>query len=179
MTPIVENFVLHWGEMGSRWGVNRSVAQIHGLLYLTEKPVTADDICEQLGVARSNVSNSLKELQSWGLVHKVHVMGDRRDHFTAQKDVQEIFNAIVEGRKKREIDPTLTILRHLMDEADNADRRGGQTDPHVRQQLGRMLAFLDQMSDWYEDVKKIPNDRLMNIVSMGSKVVRLLKLGGS
>jgi DNA-binding transcriptional regulator GbsR (MarR family) len=170
MTPIVERFVLHWGEMGSRWGVNRSVAQIHGLLYLMKKPLTADEICRELNIARSNVSNSLKELQSLGLVHKAHVIGDRRDHFTALKDVQETFNAIVESRKKREIDPTLSLLRHL---ADEADREKG-TDPHVKQQVDNMLQFVDQMSDWYEDVKRIPNETLMKIVGMGSKIIRLL-----
>lgn len=170
MTPIVERFVLHWGEMGSRWGVNRSVAQIHGLLFLTKKPMTADEICDELTIARSNVSNSLKELQSLGLVHKAHVIGDRRDHFSALKDVQETFNAIVESRKKREIDPTLSILRHLMDEADSEKT----TDPHVKQQIGNMLQFVDQMSDWYEDVKKVPNETLMKMIKMGSKIIRFI-----
>ena len=170
MTPIVEKFVLHWGEMGSRWGVNRSVSQIHGLLYLAPKPMTAEQICEELDIARSNVSNSLKELQSLGLVHKTHVLGDRRDHFSALKDVQETFNVIVESRKKREIDPTLSILRDLADEASRAEK----TDPHVRQQIGNMLLFVDQMSDWYEDVKKVPNETLMKMVKMGSKIIRLV-----
>ncbi len=170
MTPIVEKFVLHWGEMGSRWGVNRSVSQIHGLLYLTRKPMTAEQICEELNIARSNVSNSLKELQSLGLVHKAHVIGDRRDHFSALKDVQETFNVIVESRKQREIDPTLSILRDLSDEA----AREKQTDPHVKQQIGNMLTFVDQMSDWYEDVKKVPNETLMKMVKMGSKIIRLI-----
>ena len=170
MTPIVEKFVLHWGEMGSRWGVNRSVSQIHGLLYLTKKPMTAEQICDELDIARSNVSNSLKELQSLGLVHKAHVIGDRRDHFSALKDVQETFNVIVESRKQREIDPTLSILRDLADEADRAKK----TDPHVKQQIGNMLHFVDQMSDWYEDVKNVPNETLMKMVKMGSKIIRLI-----
>ncbi|MCP4936568.1 MAG: ArsR family transcriptional regulator [bacterium] len=170
MTPIVEKFVLHWGEMGSRWGVNRSVSQIHGLLYLARKPMTAEQICEELNIARSNVSNSLKELQGLGLVHKAHVIGDRRDHFRALKDVQETFNVIVESRKQREIDPTLSILRDLSEEA----AREKQTDPHVKQQIGDMLTFVDQMSDWYEDVKKVPNETLMKMVNMGSKIIRLI-----
>ncbi|MCF6198334.1 MAG: ArsR family transcriptional regulator [Hyphomicrobiaceae bacterium] len=170
MKPIVEKFVLHWGEMGSRWGVNRSVAQIHGLLYLMQKPMTAEQICDELTIARSNVSNSLKELQALGLVHKAHVIGDRRDHFAALKDVQETFNAIVEARKKREIDPTLTLLRDL---ADEAAREQG-TDLHVKQQIGNMLHFVDQMSDWYEEVKKVPNETLMKMVNMGAKIIRFV-----
>ena len=170
MTPIVEKFVLHWGEMGNRWGVNRSVSQIHGLLYLTQKPMTEDEICEELNIARSNVSNSLKELQNLGLVHKAPVIGDRRDHFTALKDVQETFNVIVENRKQREIDPTLSLLRSLADESS----RETQTDPHVKQQIGDMLQFVDQMSDWYEEVKKVPNETLMKMVNMGSKIIRLV-----
>jgi DNA-binding transcriptional regulator GbsR (MarR family) len=170
MTPIIEKFVLHWGEMGSRWGVNRSVSQIHGLLFLSKKPMTAEQICEELTIARSNVSNSLKELQALGLVHKAHVMGDRRDHFTALKDVQETFNVIVEARKKREIDPTLTVLRDLADEAD----REKTTDPHVKQQIDDMLQFVDRMTDWYEDVKKVPNETLMKMVNMGSKIIRFI-----
>ena len=170
MTPIVEKFVLHWGEMGSRWGVNRSVSQIHGLLYLTQKPMTAEQICEELNIARSNVSNSLKELQSLGLVHKAHAIGDRRDHFSALKDVQETFNVIVESRKKREIDPTLSILRNLADQA----AREKATDPHVKQQIGNMLHFVDQMSDWYEDVKKVPNETLMKMFGLGSRIIRVI-----
>lgn len=172
MDAIVEKFVLHWGEMGSRWGVNRSVAQVHGLLYLTEKPLTADDICAELTIARSNVSNSLRELQSWGLVQRVHVMGDRRDHFTALKDVQQTFNAIVEGRKRREIDPTLSLLRDLANEA--AGSTG--TSRHARQQIEQMLAFVDRLSDWYEDMRRIPDDTLMKMVALGSKIARLLPI---
>ncbi len=170
MTPIVEKFVLHWGEMGGRWGVNRSVSQIHGLLYVTRKPMTAEQICKELNIARSNVSNSLKELQALGLVHKAHVIGDRRDHFSALEDVQETFNVIVESRKQREIDPTLSVLRDLADEAD----REKHTDPHVKQQINNMLGFVDQMSDWYEDVKKVPNETLMKMVKMGSKIIKLI-----
>jgi DNA-binding transcriptional regulator GbsR (MarR family) len=172
MDAIVEKFVLHWGEMGSRWGVNRSVAQIHGLLFLTGKPMTADDICAELNIARSNVSNSLKELQSWGLVQRVHVLGDRRDHFTALKDVQQTFKAVVEGRKRREIDPTLTVLRDLANEA----REQPQTDQHVQAQLDHMLAFVDQLSDWYEDMRKLPDETLLKLLSLGSRILRVLPL---
>ena len=111
LAPTIQKYILHWGEMGTRWGVNRTVAQIHALLFLSNQPLPAEDIAETLAVARSNVSNSLKELQSWGLVRITHLAGDRRDHFVALQDVWEIFRVIVEERKKREIDPTLTVLR--------------------------------------------------------------------
>ena len=117
LTPVMEKFVVHWGEMGTRWGVNRTVAQIHALLYLSIKPLNAEEISETLGVARSNVSTSLKELMSWRLVTVNHILGDRRDHFETEKDLWEIFTCVVEERKKREIDPTLTLLRQCELEA--------------------------------------------------------------
>ena len=118
LTAIMERYVLHWGEMGQRWGVNRSVSQIHALLYLSSQPITAEEIADTLGLARSNVSTSLKELQGWGLVSLTHLMGDRRDHFEAKKDLWELLLTIVEERKRREIDPTLTMLRQCMLEAE-------------------------------------------------------------
>src|SRR5262245_49369024 len=124
MTPLIQKFILHWGEMGTRWGINRTVAQIHALLFLSPKPLTAEEIAELLGVARSNVSNSLKELQGWGIVKVVHVMGDRRDHFESMKDVWEMFRVILDERKKRESDPTLIMLRESVADAKkpaNAD----------------------------------------------------------
>ncbi len=172
LTPVVERFILHWGEMGGRWGVNRSVAQIHGLLFLSPNPMNADEISEVLSIARSNVSNSIKELQSWGLVKPVHVMGERKEHFEALKDVQQTFNVIVEERKKREIDPTLTLLRDLSIELENQKN----ADPHIKKQINSMLGFVDDLAGWYEDVKKLPNDVLMRLVKMGSKVIKLLKL---
>jgi DNA-binding transcriptional regulator GbsR (MarR family) len=126
LTPVMEKYILHWGEMGTRWGVNRTVAQIHALLYLSSKPLPAVEIADTLGVARSNVSTSLKELQSWGLVKLVHVMGDRRDHFEALTDLWDSFFAIAEGRKRRELDPTLTVLRNCAlecGEDQDTDRR--------------------------------------------------------
>eukprot|EP01034_Spumella_vulgaris_P026824 gene26824-33465_t len=134
LTPTMQKYILHWGEMGTRWGVNRTVAQIHALLFLVNTPQTAEDIAETLNVARSNVSNSLKELQSWGLIRVSHVMGDRRDHFLALQDVWEIFRVIIEERKRREIDPTLSVLRgrdYLLTVAPSADyvaaQRGWQS----------------------------------------------------
>src|SRR5881227_1837778 len=118
MTPVQQKFILHWGEMGTRWGINRTVAQIHALLYVSERPLNAEQIAETLGVARSNVSTSLKELQGWGIVKLVHVMGDKRDHFESMKDVWEMFRVVLDERKRREIDPTLKLLRECIAEAE-------------------------------------------------------------
>src|SRR3954452_34601 len=126
LTPVTEKFVLHWGEMGTRWGINRTVAQIHALLFLSPRPLHAEEIAETLGVARSNVSTSLRELQNWGIVRVIHVMGDRRDHFESMKDVWEMFRVVLDERKKRETDPTLHLLRDLT--AESAKK--GQADPH-------------------------------------------------
>src|SRR3954449_7513634 len=120
LTPIMQKFVLHWGEMGTRWGINRTVAQVHALLFLAPKPLAADEISTTLAVARSNVSTSLRELQGWGIVRVVHVLGDRRDHFESIKDVWEIFRQVLDERKRREVDPTLSILRDCVIEADKA-----------------------------------------------------------
>src|ERR1700692_2738668 len=118
LTPVQQKFTLHWGEMGTRWGINRTVAQVHALLFISPKPLNADDIVETLGVARSNVSTSLKELQGWGIVKRVHVLGDQRDHFESMKDVWEMFRVVLDERKRREIDPTLAVLRECIAEAD-------------------------------------------------------------
>lgn len=171
LTPFMERFILHWGEMGTRWGVNRSVAQVHALLYLSPRPLHAEEIVETLALARSNVSNSLKELQSWRLVKISHVIGDRRDHFEALKDVQEMFNLVVEGRRRREIEPTLTLLRDLSIEAEE-DKA---IDPDVKKRIDDMLEFLDVMTNWYDRVRKLPNKTLMELVKLGDKVVKLIQ----
>lgn len=169
----MERFILHWGEMGTRWGVNRSVAQVHALLYLSPKPLNAEEIAETLSLARSNVSTSLKELQSWGLIKITHVVvGDRRDHFEALKDVQEMFNLVVEARRRREIDPTLTLLRDLCIEAD----RDAETDTEVKKRIADMLHFLEMMTNWYDKLRKLPNDTLMQLVKLGDSVVKFLKV---
>src|SRR6266581_792407 len=117
LSPVQQQFILHWGEMGTRWGINRTVAQIHALLYLSPRPLNAEEIAETLGVARSNVSTSLKELQGWGIVKLVHVMGDKRDHFDSMKEVWEMFRIVLDERKKREVDPTLNMIRACIAEA--------------------------------------------------------------
>src|SRR3982750_837688 len=137
LTPIQQKFILHWGEMGARWGINRTVAQVHALLFLSPRPLNAEEIAGTLGVARSNVSNSLRDLQGWGIVRVVHVLGDRRDYFDSMKDVWEMFRVIVDERKKREADPVVAMLRDTTAEA----KKPGAADAYTRERLGDMLQF--------------------------------------
>lgn len=171
LSPTEQKYILHWGEMGSRWGVNRTVAQIHALLFLSNKPLNAEDIVEALNVARSNVSNSLKELQSWGLVKVVHVMGDRRDHFTALQDVWEIFRVVMEERKRREIDPTLSVMRECAIEGE----QDAALDPATKARMDQVLEFLEMLTATYEDYKHLPPATLQKFLKMGGKVARFLK----
>jgi DNA-binding transcriptional regulator GbsR (MarR family) len=170
LTPVMEKFIVHWGEMGTRWGVNRTVAQIHALLYLSSEPLNAEEISETLGVARSNVSTSLKELMSWGLVKVNHVLGDRRDHFESMKDLWEIFNCVVAERKKREIDPTLTLLRQCEIEAEGDT----ETPKEVKERISRMTEFLETLTSWYEQMSTIPNTTLVKLMKLGSRITRIL-----
>src|SRR5213082_3553654 len=142
LTPVAQKFILHWGEMGTRWGINRTVAQVHALLFVSPRPLPADEIAETLAVARSNVSTSLRELQGWRIVKVVHVIGDRRDHFESMKDVWEMFRVIVEERKRREIDPTLAILRECVAEA----KKSKSTDETTRERLAALLDFFETMT---------------------------------
>jgi DNA-binding transcriptional regulator GbsR (MarR family) len=171
LTPAVERYILHWGEMGQRWGVNRSVSQIHALLLVAARPMTAEEISETLSMARSNVSTSIRELQSWNLVKVVLELGDRRDHFQAMGDLWEMFLTIVEERKKREIDPTLTTLRHCVLEG----REDGRTPPEALARMEEMLKFLETMTAWYEDVRKLPRATLMGLVRLGGRIARLVR----
>ena len=170
LSPTEQKYILHWGEMGTRWGVNRTVAQIHALLFLANAPLNAEQIAEALTVARSNVSNSLKELQSWGLVKVTHVLGDRRDHFVALQDVWAIFRTIVEERKRREIDPTLTVLRECAIEAET----DGAMEEATRQRMAQVLDFLEMLTDSYDDYKHLPPATLKRFLTMGGKVAKLL-----
>ncbi len=168
LSPTMQKYILHWGEMGTRWGVNRTVAQIHALLFLVNEPLTAEDLTETLGVARSNVSNSLKELQSWGLVRLTHVVADRRDHFVALQDVWEIFRVIMEERKRREIDPTLTVLRECMLEA-------GEDlilEKATKQKMAQVLEFMEMLTSTYDGYKRLPPDTLKKVIKMGAKVAK-------
>ena len=168
LSPVMEKFVLHWGEMGTRWGINRTVAQIHALLYVSARPMHAEEIAETLSVARSNVSTSLRELQSWGIVKVVHLMGDRRDHFETMSDVWEMFRIVLNERKKREIDPTLAVLTECVKES----RSHGDTATYER--LEELQNFLETMSNWYEQVKKLPSSSLMKIIKLGNKVQKMV-----
>ena len=171
LTPVMEEFVLHWGEMGTKWGVNRSIAQIHALLYLSPKPLPADEIVETLSIARSNVSTSLKELQGWGLVRTTQRLGDRRDHFEAEKDLWEMFLRVVEERKKREVDPTLSLLRRAVIEAD-ADP---ETPKEVRDRIGRTLEFAETLTGWYTEVRSIPKPTLVALMKLGKRVAGFVR----
>lgn len=170
LTRPMERYVVHWGEMGARWGVSRSVAQIQALLYLAPRPLTAEEIADTLSIARSNVSTSLKELQSWGLATMVHVLGDRRDHFETEKDVWKIALTIIEQRKQREIDPTLGTLEQCVAEA--------RSDPATpRDAVERMAAvheFLGATSLWYDQVRTLPTPVLQRLVKLGAKVAQFL-----
>ncbi len=170
----VRAFILHWGEMGSQWGVNRSVAQVHALLYLSRQPRHAEEICEALGLARSNVSNGLKELQSYQIVRRVHVEGDRRDHFIADADLWDMLMKITAERKKREIDPTIHLLGEL------AESLKGRPDVpnHVHERIGRMHDFIDNLAGWYADVRRLPKSTLVTLMKLGSRVARLIPGGG-
>ncbi len=162
-----EKFIVHWGEMGSRWGVNRTVSQIHALLYLSEQPLNAEQIVETLSVARSNVSTSLKELQSWGLVKIVHVLGDRRDHFEALGDVWDIFQAISRERRKRELDPTLSMLRGIQMEEQ------GESS-YSQQKMAEVLEFLELLTGWMDEVHDLPKPVVTRLLRMGAKIQGLL-----
>jgi DNA-binding transcriptional regulator GbsR (MarR family) len=169
LNPVAQRFILHWGEMGSKWGVNRTVSQIHALLYLTGKPMPADEIAETLGVARSNVSTSLKELQNWNLIHVVHVMGDRRDHFSTSGDVWELFRTVVRERKEREFDPTISVLKSCLSSPDLA-----QEDAKAQQRIKETLALMEALSTWGEQMLRLEPATLMKVMKLGAKIQNLL-----
>jgi DNA-binding transcriptional regulator GbsR (MarR family) len=171
LNPVAQRFVLHWGEMGSKWGVNRTVAQIHALLYFIGKPMPADEITETLGVARSNVSNSLKELQNWNLIQVVHIMGDRRDHFTTSSDVWQLFKTVVKERKEREFDPTITVLRDCLASPD-LDKEGKEAQKRIQEALD----FMEALSTWGEQMLKLEPSTLMKMMKLGSKIKDLLSM---
>ncbi len=165
-----QKFILHWGEMGARWGINRTVAQIHALLYLSPKALTAEEIASTLSVARSNVSTSLKELQSWGLVSAGHVLGDRRDHYESLTDVWELFKVVLDGRKRREVDPTLNVLRGCVEEME----KSGSANPYSKQRLEEMLEFFEAFTKSYELIRDMPKKELLRLLKMGDKLRKLL-----
>lgn len=170
LTPIAQKFIVHWGEMGEKWGINRTIAQIHGLLYLSPEPLNAEEICETLSLARSTVSVGLHELESWGIIRVVHTLGDRTDRFEIKGDVYEMFRFIVEYRKRREVDPTLQMLRESMNELESSG------DTHTRQKIGEMLALFETSDSLYQQIQKVPTRKIVRIAKMGNVVSRILKL---
>jgi len=166
----MQRYVVHWGEMGSRWGLNRSVAQIHALLYLSPQPLHADEIAQTLGVARSNVSVGLKELLSWDLVHVTHTLGDRRDYFIAQHDPWEVLRVIVEGRKRRELDPTVGFLKECVADLEKDD----ETPGHVREQITGQLEFLETLLGWYDSIKALPRKTLLKMMRLGQRIAKVI-----
>lgn len=171
LSPAVEKYVLHWGEMGTRWGTNRTVAQIQALLYLSPEPLHADQIVEALSVARSNVSTSIRELQGFGLVRMTHVLGDRRDYFESLHDVWELFRVIIEQRKQRELNPTLSMLRTAAQEVDSEP----DTHPVTKERIRNMLEFVETTSDWYEQISDIPTSTLTKLMKLGKGITKLVR----
>jgi DNA-binding transcriptional regulator GbsR (MarR family) len=170
LSPVMEKIVLHWGEMGARWGVNRSVAQIHALLWLHGRPMPADEIAETLGIARSNVSTSLDDLQAYRLATLIHMIGDRRNFYEAKGDPWDVVETIVEERKKREIDPTIEVLRAARDLAESDPT----TPPDVRRRVNEMLAFVERLMGWYDQMKRVPRPALQRLIKLGAGVARLV-----
>jgi DNA-binding transcriptional regulator GbsR (MarR family) len=169
----VERFVLQWGDMGGQWGVNRSVSQIHALLYLSERPRTAEDIAAVLGLARSNVSTSIRELMAWDLIRRVPVKGDRREHFEAETDLWEIAMRIAAVRKERELDPAVDALRACMAEAE----RDPRLHPVAAKRLKDMLGFVEMLDRWYAQMLTVPKPKLAMLIRLGTRIVSLLPLG--
>ncbi len=169
LTPAMEKFILHWGEMGSTWGINRTVAQIYALLYLSPNPLTAEEVSRTLSVARSTVSTGLRELQGWGVVKAVHVLGDRRDHFETMSDVWELFRAIVNEHKHRAIDPTLGVLRESV-----AETQGSDEPDHVKDKLQEMLNFFEMITTIYSQVEQMPTGTLLKIARLGDSFGKVL-----
>jgi len=168
LSKTAREFILHWGEMGSRWGVNRTVAQVHALLYLSPQPLTAEDIAEALSVARSNVSTSLRELQNWQLVQTVPQMGDRRDFFSTSHDVWQLFLIVIQQRVEREIEPTIAVLGRLAAEAR------AEKQPEVTARIAAMHAFLQEMHGWYAQMVRLPPSTLHSLIDMGARVTKWL-----
>lgn len=169
LSPNLSRFVLHWGEMGTRWGVNRSVAQIHALLYITGRPMHAEEIADTLDVARSNVSNSIRELQGWNLIRLVHLAGDRRDHFETSTQVWELLRTIVRERQRREIAPTIEVLRGLLAEPSIT-----KEPTEARLRMSETLELLETLTVWSDEMLKLDTATLTKVLKLGAKIKKLL-----
>ena len=171
LPPLCEAFVLHFGEMGSRWGINRTVGQIYAVLFLAERPLCADDIVDRLGISRSNVSMGLKELQAWNLLRQRSVANDRREFFSTPDDIYAIVRTLVEERKKREIDPTLTVLRELLMRSPDSE-----AEQHAQARMREMHDLIEMLTTWYADMHKLETERLIQLLSLGSKVMKVIDM---
>jgi DNA-binding transcriptional regulator GbsR (MarR family) len=171
LTGLQKQYILHWGEMGTRWGINRTVAQIHALLYLSPRALPAEEIAETLSVARSNVSTSIRELEGWGIVRAVHVLGDRREHYESMKDVWEMFRLVIEQRKRREIDPTREMLRRCLAELDPKEPGAAYT----RERLEAMAGFFEAVTELHDHMKRLPTGTVRKLLRMGAKVSKVGK----
>jgi DNA-binding transcriptional regulator GbsR (MarR family) len=171
LSPAAEKFILHWGEMGTRWGVNRTVAQVHALLFLSPRPLNAEEIAKTLSVARSNVSTSLRELLGWRIVRVAPVLGDRRQHFESMKDPWEMFRVILEERKKREFDPTIHVIRDCLAETE----RSGPVDTYARERMSELLEFVVTMSELYEELRKLPPVATRSLLKARGKIRKLFR----
>ena len=169
LSPLQQEFVLHFGEMGSRWGINRTVGQIYALLFLEAAPLNAEQIVERLGFSRSNVSMGLKELQAWSLVRLKHLPDDRRDYFTTPDDLWEIVRTLVDERKKREIDPTLSKLRELQMQTP-----ASPAEEHAHRRIGELRELIELLTGWYGDMNRLETERLVQLLALGSKLQSLI-----
>jgi DNA-binding transcriptional regulator GbsR (MarR family) len=171
LPPLSAQFVAHFGEMGSRWGINRTVGQIYALLFISSRPMNADEIGQALEFSRSNVSMGLKELQSWRLVRLRHFPGDRREYFEAPQDVWEIFRVLAEERRRREIEPTLSMLRMAL-----LEEPGNESDRHAQERMRQMHELIERLVTWFDDVQKLAPETALQLMGMGSRVTRVLEL---
>jgi DNA-binding transcriptional regulator GbsR (MarR family) len=171
LSPTTKKFIVHWGEMGERWGINRTVAQIHALLYITPKPLNAEQISETLSVARSTVSAGLRELLSWGIIRVVPVLGDRTDYFETMGDIWEMFRLIIDRRKHIELDPTLEMLRQVVGELE-----ANPQEVQEREKLAEMLDLFETASSVYEQAQKIRTRTIVRVAKMGDVVRKILGL---
>ena len=169
LSDLEQEFVLHFGEMGSRWGINRTVGQIYAVLFISEAPLNADDLVAKVGVSRSNVSMSIKELQAWNLIRLQHQQGDRRDYFTTPDDIWTIVRTLVEERKKREVDPTLSKLRELQLTAAFED-----ADEYQRTRIAELSDMIELMTSWYDDVKRLETEQMIKLLEMGGKIQKVI-----
>src|SRR5580704_17523660 len=171
LSPVAQKFILHWGEMGTRWGINRTVAQIHALLFLSSRPLSAEEIASTLSVARSNVSTSLRELQGWRIVRGVSVFGDRRQHFESTKDLWEMFRVILEERKRRKFDPTIAVVRECVAEA----KKSSSTEAYAREEMEELLEFIVLLSALFEEFRSLSPNSLKGLVKLRGGLRKLLR----